>query len=416
MALCGMLDNVTSQDFSRISLEILNEDNGLPNQSITSLCIDRHGFLWVGTLNGLARFDGEKSKIFLHLQNDSTSICNAFGQFIIKDTRNNLWLTYPRAGLSRYNEACECFDNTAGQDSFIATQSRGLGAIRINSDLDILLNGYNKGLRFYNLRTKTLFSNSLSELAPGLNPAFREYANSINHICEARDGLLWLATKSGLFTYDPLTRKIASVIEHLYNQKADQPTSFGKILQFDDEHMIIEANDTNLVVYDLCLNSYRILHVPNPNIGSSVFTVNDFAIKNEHELWITSYPNGILTYDINTQKLQRLKFYNSEPEQGLLSTANKICPVHENLVYIASGIGLLRVRSSNSIFSFAPFDSSFSIIQNDSYVHSVLDIPQIHSTALTIANPRRIILVDVQSGRKEFIDVDKDIRATPQFR
>ena len=58
---------------------------------------------------------------------------------------------------------------------------------------------------------------------------------------------------------------------------------------------------TNLVVYDLCFNSYRILHVPNPNFGSSDFTVNDFA-KNDFELWITSYPNGIMTYDINTQK------------------------------------------------------------------------------------------------------------------
>lgn len=416
IALLGILGKVTAQDYARKSLEILNEDNGLPNQSITSLCIDRHGFLWVGTLNGLARFDGEKSKIFLHQQDDSTSICDPFSQFIIKDTQKNLWLTYQRAGLSRYMEECECFDNSAGLDSLIASETRGLSVIRIGSDNEIWLNGYNRGLRFYNLRTKTLHSNNLYAQTPGLNPAFREYANSINHICESRDGLFWLATKSGLFTYDPSTRKFACVIEHINNQKADEPTSFGKILQFDEEHMIIEANDTNLVVYDLCLNSYRILQIPNPNIGSSVFSVNDIATKNDHELWITSYPAGIMTYDINTQKLQPLKFYNTEPVPGLLSTANKICPVNENLIYIASGIGLLRVRCSNSIFSFAPFDSSFSVIQKDSYVHSVLDIPQIHCTALTIANPKRIILVDRQSGRKEFIDVDKDIRATPQFR
>src|SRR5881296_1016385 len=39
---------------------------GLPQSSITALAQDAHGFLWVGTQKGLARFDGVRFHIFTH--------------------------------------------------------------------------------------------------------------------------------------------------------------------------------------------------------------------------------------------------------------------------------------------------------------------------------------------------------------
>jgi|GEM_PF-1128024 len=53
-------------------------DQGLSNDNITCIVKDRLGFLWVGTVNGLNRFDGRSFKVFRHDTKNSNSIPNNF--------------------------------------------------------------------------------------------------------------------------------------------------------------------------------------------------------------------------------------------------------------------------------------------------------------------------------------------------
>ena len=41
-------------------------ENGLPQNSIKALAQTRDGYLWIGTLKGLVRFDGVRFKVFDH--------------------------------------------------------------------------------------------------------------------------------------------------------------------------------------------------------------------------------------------------------------------------------------------------------------------------------------------------------------
>src|SRR5215472_19111722 len=41
-------------------------DNGLANSALTALAQDRDGFLWIGSQNGLMRFDGYRFRTYLH--------------------------------------------------------------------------------------------------------------------------------------------------------------------------------------------------------------------------------------------------------------------------------------------------------------------------------------------------------------
>lgn len=45
-------------------VENWDTDDGLPQNSVTAICQTRDGYLWLGTQNGLARFDGVRFKIF----------------------------------------------------------------------------------------------------------------------------------------------------------------------------------------------------------------------------------------------------------------------------------------------------------------------------------------------------------------
>ncbi|MCK6692845.1 MAG: histidine kinase [Thermoanaerobaculia bacterium] len=51
-----------------------NTDQGLSNDHITAIAKDKRGFLWIGTVNGLNRFDGRSFKIFRHDPFDKNSI------------------------------------------------------------------------------------------------------------------------------------------------------------------------------------------------------------------------------------------------------------------------------------------------------------------------------------------------------
>lgn len=50
--------------------------NGLPDNSVNCITQDRNGFMWVGTSNGLARFDGLFFTVFRHDHDDASTIAN----------------------------------------------------------------------------------------------------------------------------------------------------------------------------------------------------------------------------------------------------------------------------------------------------------------------------------------------------
>src|SRR5690606_10243222 len=73
----------------------------LSNNQVSSILQDRYGFIWVGTLGGLHRFDGLGFEVFTTLY-DSTSLPESRVDEIYEDRHGNLWIgTYD--GICRYN-------------------------------------------------------------------------------------------------------------------------------------------------------------------------------------------------------------------------------------------------------------------------------------------------------------------------
>ena len=50
--------------------------DGLPDNSVNVVTEDHYGSIWVGTWNGLARFDGRDVEVFRHSESDTTSLHN----------------------------------------------------------------------------------------------------------------------------------------------------------------------------------------------------------------------------------------------------------------------------------------------------------------------------------------------------
>ncbi|WP_347840801.1 two-component regulator propeller domain-containing protein [uncultured Draconibacterium sp.] len=65
---------------------------GLSHNSALCLREDHEGFLWIGTRDGLNKFDGEKFEIFKHQFFDSTSLINNHINCLFETKEKELWI------------------------------------------------------------------------------------------------------------------------------------------------------------------------------------------------------------------------------------------------------------------------------------------------------------------------------------
>src|ERR1700712_2847193 len=78
---------------------------------LNPMCIlqDSRGFIWIGTADGLNRYDGYKFKIFRNDVKDTTSLGNNYVQDIIEDKDGNIWVATIGGGLNKYDRKTNRF-------------------------------------------------------------------------------------------------------------------------------------------------------------------------------------------------------------------------------------------------------------------------------------------------------------------
>jgi hypothetical protein len=84
MGVCG------AQDLRYLSQQAWSTEEGLPQSSVHSVAQTRDGYLWIATEGGLARFDGERFKVFDHADEitfRSDDVC-----CLVDDVGDGLWI------------------------------------------------------------------------------------------------------------------------------------------------------------------------------------------------------------------------------------------------------------------------------------------------------------------------------------
>lgn len=94
----GALD--PNKSFSQYVLDAWATDNGLPQNTVYCITQTQDGFLWVGTEEGLARFDGVRFTPFN--KGNSPEIRSNYINALLEDPDGNLWIGTYGGGLSKY--------------------------------------------------------------------------------------------------------------------------------------------------------------------------------------------------------------------------------------------------------------------------------------------------------------------------
>lgn len=88
----------------QLNFETLNTKQGLSSNEITCIYEDHEHFLWIGTRDGLNKFDGRIFTTFRHNPADSNSLSGNYIVSIIQDEKHIFWIATKDGGLTRYNE------------------------------------------------------------------------------------------------------------------------------------------------------------------------------------------------------------------------------------------------------------------------------------------------------------------------
>ena len=89
-----------------------NTESGLPQTSALSITQDATGYLWIGTQNAIARFDGVR---FIVFDRDSTGVDTTLASVAHTDKRGEVWFGTPHGALHEKDGHFELIH--AGQDS-----------------------------------------------------------------------------------------------------------------------------------------------------------------------------------------------------------------------------------------------------------------------------------------------------------
>jgi ligand-binding sensor domain-containing protein/serine phosphatase RsbU (regulator of sigma subunit) len=91
-----------------IRFKRLGSDDGLPSMGVYAIVQDRDGLMWFATLSGLARYDGQKARVFVHQPEKPTSLPSNDVTSLTLDADGRLWVG-TGGGLRRYDSTTESF-------------------------------------------------------------------------------------------------------------------------------------------------------------------------------------------------------------------------------------------------------------------------------------------------------------------
>ena len=262
------------------------EKDGLPGVQVNSILADRHGYLWVGTINGLVRYDGYEFKRFYYNPNDTASLHGLVVFPILEDRHGRIWVGTNQSFLNAYDPVLKNF-----------RQYPFAHLIKHAADVEVDVNAIcedNKG-RIY-LGANTYFGQPISsallykdekdeEVKRFEIPAGLDVQNILSMVRD-QSGNIWCTSVSGLFKIDT-NRKLHSVSTPGLTRELIVNNEFASDFKFDkDGHMWIITSGNRLIDFDVERSTYKVLTIPLDAAPKNSFVRKVIAMDKDDNLWL----------------------------------------------------------------------------------------------------------------------------------
>ena len=179
-----------------VDFEHLSVREGLSQVTAYTVYEDHYGFIWIGTDDGLNRYDGYDFRIFQNNPQDPNSLSNNTVNAIIEDEAGHLWIGTDR-GLSLLNRATGEFKNFLFDfHDNKSLSSNTIWSMALDKDQNLWI-GTANGLNRFEPNDSTFTRFQLEFDSPGSISN-----NNINCLFTDLRGQLWVGTNQGLNKWD----------------------------------------------------------------------------------------------------------------------------------------------------------------------------------------------------------------------
>ncbi len=273
--------------------------DGLSFGVVNSIAQDKRGFIWIGTADGLNRFDGSDFKVFKLEPDNKYSLPSNFVDIIFKDSDGDLWVS-SRTGLNKFDPEKERFITYKFHKEAPGAQMNSVGHISESRDKNLWVAFSNGGFSYFNKKKKTIINYNTDNL-PSL------HNNSVGKILEDSNNLLWVGTLTGINVYHIGKNK---KLEKAPVDTRSLPLYRVHCIYNDRFNNIWIATHQGLIFYKRNLNKFFILHGPAYNLKSEIFYfLNE---DNENNLLIGLEEGGL--YKLNMSQVAD----NTRPEDYVI--------------------------------------------------------------------------------------------------
>jgi ligand-binding sensor domain-containing protein len=279
--------------FDRLTSENIRLVKGVSQNWIYAILQDRYGYIWLGTWDGLNKFDGYNFTIY----NVADGLSDHTIYTLLEDYDGYIWI------------------------------------------------GTDNGLNRYDRRTR-----QIEQVPIPTGDSAGRYYERINFVIQARDSCIWVGTGSGLKKYNPRTQAFKSYFSS--PQEYYSPRSNYILHLFEDDRGILWISTTyGLLRFDPATErSTRYYHIPGDSTGLSHDNIRCVLQERSGNFWIgTRY--GLNYYDTTTQKIRQ---YYHRPDDHTSLSNNWIRTIYEdragNIWFGTDNGGLCRYDRKNDAF------------------------------------------------------------------
>lgn len=277
----------------RISFKSLKK--GLSQNTVTAVIQDPKGFLWVGTRNGLNRYDGSRFRIFESSSFDSTTINDNYITSLYVDTQGTLWIgTYN--GLCKFDESTGTFTRVRFRTitQLSATEQPVIRSI-FRSGNSLFLGTQNNGLIVYDLSEghKRIYTHNPREVTSIPH-------NYVNAIVPGKDDEIILGTMGGLSVFDTGKKSFRNI--QFKNSRQPQ-LQFRKLIRDRSDEDLYWGTLANGGLIRLRSNSSGEWEIDQPfdhvHQGSRLSETNTLSILQDelNRIWVGAENLGLFVYD-----------------------------------------------------------------------------------------------------------------------
>ena len=351
---------------SDIKFEHFSIEHGLSHSKVNCIFQDNRGFLWLGTNDGLNKFDGYEFTVYRWQPNDPMGLSAQLVRAVLQDRLGNLWIGTEGGGVNLFERDTNSFHHfTADSTSEIRLHSEDVNSIIEDHQGNLWL-GTSSGLDLFDWHNRRVINYVPKHLARAPRTA-----KIVNVVYEDRRKNLWVgALNSGLWLFDRERQEFTCYQHEAQNSRSLGDNDVRSIHEDAQGNLWIGTTFGGLNLFDRSTQTFRRFFPNHYNAESN--TIRAILEDSLGHLWVGNR-SGL--YRLDTKSL-RFQHYQHDPNNPYSLSHNSIQCIFRDAkgdLWIGTRDGLNFINTNSSGFMHYQAKAYDRRFLNNKVVYAILE-------------------------------------------